>query len=177
MVEEQKYTKFEIARILGARALQLSMNAPILIKISKEELEKIKFDPLSIAEIEFKGGVLPITVRRPFPKKEFIELKEKEEEQEKIIEELEEKVEEEKKEEKAEEKKKVEEKKVDKKAEKKKEEKAEEKPEEAEALKEVTEEKGEEKTEVVAELKEVTEEMEESDEREEEEPMTTEEGI
>ena len=119
MVGEQKYTKFEIARILGARALQLSMNAPILIKISKEELEKIKFDPLSIAEIEFKGGVLPITVRRPFPKKEFIELKEKEEEQEKIIEEIEEKAAEEKKEEKEEEKK-VEEKKVEKKAEKKK---------------------------------------------------------
>jgi len=172
-VEEQKYTKFEIARILGARALQLSMNAPILIKISKEELEKIKFDPLSIAEIEFREGCLPITVRRPFPKKEFIELKEKEEEQEKIIEELEEKVEEEKKEEK------VEEKKVEKKVGKKKEEKeVEAKPGEAEELKEVTEEKeAVEKPEVVEELKEVAEEMEESDEKEEEEPVTIEEGI
>ena len=66
---EEKFTKYEIARILGARALQLAMNAPILLKISREELEKVNYDPLRIAELEFYAGVLPITVKRPLPPK------------------------------------------------------------------------------------------------------------
>ena len=66
----EKYTKYEKARILGARALQLSMNAPILINISKEKLEEVNYDPLKIAEIEFNSDILPITIKRPFPKKE-----------------------------------------------------------------------------------------------------------
>jgi DNA-directed RNA polymerase subunit K len=44
-----KFTKYEVARILGARALQVSMNAPILIKLSKEEMEAVNYDPLRIA--------------------------------------------------------------------------------------------------------------------------------
>ncbi len=64
---KETYTKYEIARIIGARALQISMNAPILLAISKEELERINYDPLKIAEREFKAAVLPITVKRPFP--------------------------------------------------------------------------------------------------------------
>lgn len=71
----EEFTKYEKARILGARALQISMNAPLLIKISKEDLEKIKYDSLKIAEIEFESGILPITVKRPFPKKKEGELK------------------------------------------------------------------------------------------------------
>lgn len=63
----EEYTKYEIARIIAARALQLSMNAPILLKMSKEELEEIGYDPIKIAEKEFKAGVLPITVIRPMP--------------------------------------------------------------------------------------------------------------
>ena len=47
--EEKKFTKYETARILGARALQIAMNAPLLIKLSKEDLEKVKFDALKIA--------------------------------------------------------------------------------------------------------------------------------
>jgi len=66
---EQEFTKYEIARILGARALQIAMNAPLLIKITPEDLEKIKYDSLKIAEIEFNSNVLPISVNRPFPKK------------------------------------------------------------------------------------------------------------
>jgi len=54
-----KYTRFEKARILGARALQISMGAPILIEVPKTII-----DPLSIAEIELQKGVIPITVRR-----------------------------------------------------------------------------------------------------------------
>jgi len=62
-------TKYERARILGARALQIAMNAPLLVKISKEDLEKIKYDALRIAEIELDSGILPISVKRPMPKK------------------------------------------------------------------------------------------------------------
>jgi len=64
-----QFTKYEIARILGARALQIAMDAPLLIKIEKAELEAIKYDPIKIAETEFNSGVLPITVKRPMPKK------------------------------------------------------------------------------------------------------------
>ena len=62
-------TQYERARILGARALQIAMNAPLLVKINKEDLEKIKFDALRIAEIELDSGILPISVKRPMPKK------------------------------------------------------------------------------------------------------------
>jgi DNA-directed RNA polymerase subunit K len=66
---KEQFTKYEIARILGARALQIAMDAPLLIKIEKEELENIKYDPIKIAEIELSSEVLPITVKRPMPKK------------------------------------------------------------------------------------------------------------
>jgi DNA-directed RNA polymerase subunit K len=66
---ERQFTKYETARILGARALQISMNAPLLIKIEKEDLEKINYDALKIAEIEFNSDILPISVKRPFPQK------------------------------------------------------------------------------------------------------------
>ena len=72
---EEKFTKYEIARILGARALQIAMNAPVLVKIGKEDLEKIKFDALKIAEIELNSGVLPISIKRPYPQKKSEELK------------------------------------------------------------------------------------------------------
>ena len=65
----QGYSKYEITRIVGARALQIAMNAPLLIKIKDEDLEKINYDALKIAEIELNSGILPISVNRPFPKK------------------------------------------------------------------------------------------------------------
>jgi len=68
-MEHEQFTRFEIARIIGARALQLAMDAPLLIKISEEDLKKINYDALKIAEIEFNGRALPITVHRPLPKK------------------------------------------------------------------------------------------------------------
>ena len=54
-----KYTRFEKARIIGARALQISMGAPSLIKIPKEIME-----PIEIAMLEFKEDAIPITVKR-----------------------------------------------------------------------------------------------------------------
>ena len=66
MVEESvQYTKYEKARMIGSRALQISMGAPFLIKLSEEELEEVKHNPIEIALKEFNEGVLPITVVRP----------------------------------------------------------------------------------------------------------------
>ena len=67
MAEEEHYTKYEKARMLGSRALQLAMGAPFLVKLSEEDLERLKFNPIEIAKLEFEAGVLPITVRRPLP--------------------------------------------------------------------------------------------------------------
>ncbi len=74
-MNSQQFTRFETARILGARALQIAMNAPLLIKITQEDLEKIRFDALKIAEIELNSGILPISVKKPFPKKKDEKLK------------------------------------------------------------------------------------------------------
>ena len=72
---ESNLTKYERARIIGARALQIAMNAPVLIKMSKEELEKVNYDALNIAEIELDSNALPISIKRPMPKKNEEELK------------------------------------------------------------------------------------------------------
>jgi len=105
-----EFTKYEIARILGARALQLSMNAPILLKIDKKEIEEMNYDSIKIAEKELNEDVLPISVKRPMPerkqkplKKQKREEKPQEEKEKKIDDkEIEEKEEEEEQEIKAE---------------------------------------------------------------------------
>ncbi|MAG39475.1 DNA-directed RNA polymerase subunit K [Candidatus Pacearchaeota archaeon] len=66
---KREFTKYERARIIGARGLQVSMDAPLLLKISKEDLNGVNFDPLRIAEKELDSGVLPITVNRPMPRR------------------------------------------------------------------------------------------------------------
>ena len=66
---EQKFTKYEIARIIGARALQIAMDAPLLLKISEQKLKEMKYDALKIAEEELKEDVLPIAIDRPTPRK------------------------------------------------------------------------------------------------------------
>jgi DNA-directed RNA polymerase subunit K len=53
----ETYTRYERARIIGARALQISMGAPVLIKSER-------IDPLEIAMEEFASEVIPITVKR-----------------------------------------------------------------------------------------------------------------
>ncbi len=65
MKEEIVYTKYEKARMIGSRALQLAMGAPFLVKLNEEELLKINYNPIEIALLEFNEGVLPITVKRP----------------------------------------------------------------------------------------------------------------
>jgi DNA-directed RNA polymerase I, II, and III subunit RPABC2 len=58
----QKLTRFERARITGARALQVSLGAPILV-----ELPPRVSNPIEIALAELKEGVLPMTIRRTLP--------------------------------------------------------------------------------------------------------------
>lgn len=64
-----KYTKYETARLIGARALQLAMGAPLLVKVSKADLEKINYSPVELAKIEFSKNLLPINIKRPMPSK------------------------------------------------------------------------------------------------------------
>jgi len=64
----QIYTKYEKARIIGARALQIAMGAPFLIKLDKDDLVKLKYNTLEIAKLEFEKDLLPITIRRNKPK-------------------------------------------------------------------------------------------------------------
>lgn len=72
---EDQFTRYEIARILGARALQIAMDAPLLLKISEKELEEINYNPIEIAKRELISEVLPITVNRPLPKRKEGKLK------------------------------------------------------------------------------------------------------
>jgi DNA-directed RNA polymerase subunit K len=62
-----KFTKFEKARLIGSRALQISQGAPFLMKFSKKELEKMGYDVIEIARREFEAGVLPIEIKRRLP--------------------------------------------------------------------------------------------------------------
>ncbi len=67
MTDEHRYTKYEKARIIGARALQISAGAPFMIKLSDDELKRLKYSTLEIAKLEFEKGLIPITVKRPMP--------------------------------------------------------------------------------------------------------------
>jgi len=67
MAEKIIYTKYEKARIIGARALQIAMGAPMLLKLGDEDLKKINYNPVEISKMEFNEGILPITIKRPLP--------------------------------------------------------------------------------------------------------------
>jgi len=64
-----KLTKYERARLIGARSLQIAMGAPILIKMKKEDFERVKYSPIEIAKLELKKDLIPIVVKRPLPKR------------------------------------------------------------------------------------------------------------
>lgn len=55
-----RYTRFEKARIIGARALQISMGSPVLIELN----EGVVNDPIEFAIREFDMGAIPMTVKR-----------------------------------------------------------------------------------------------------------------
>jgi DNA-directed RNA polymerase I, II, and III subunit RPABC2 len=56
-----KMTKYERARAIGARAIQISKNAPVTIELNGET------DPLKIATKELEQGTIPILIRRFLP--------------------------------------------------------------------------------------------------------------
>jgi DNA-directed RNA polymerase subunit K len=70
-----KYTKYEKARIIGARALQIAMNAPLLLDLKEKDFEKVRFSPIELAKMEYEKGVLPISIKRPLPEPHKIEKK------------------------------------------------------------------------------------------------------
>jgi DNA-directed RNA polymerase subunit K len=57
---QAEYTRFERARIIGARALQVRMGAPILIEASPDMI-----DPVEVALLEYEKAVIPLTIHRP----------------------------------------------------------------------------------------------------------------
>ncbi len=57
-----KLTRFEKARVVGARALQVSMGAPVLLDSTDPSMS-----PIDIALLELEEGVLPISIRRALP--------------------------------------------------------------------------------------------------------------
>ena len=59
-------TRFEKARIMGARALQLSLGAPIFIEIPKNATTS-----LEIAMEELKQRVIPIVIKRTLPNGDY----------------------------------------------------------------------------------------------------------
>ena len=64
----ETYTKYEEARIVGARSLQIAMGAPFMIKMDDEALAKVRNNPVEIAKMEFRQGLIPIAVKRPMPR-------------------------------------------------------------------------------------------------------------
>ena len=57
---KNEFTRFEVARILGARSLQISLGAPVLVKTDKT----VAFE---LAREEFRNKKIPITVKRQLP--------------------------------------------------------------------------------------------------------------
>ena len=58
-------TKYERARILGTRALQISMNAPVMVNLNGMT------DPLRIAEKELEQKKIPLIIRRYLPDRTY----------------------------------------------------------------------------------------------------------
>ena len=57
---EDILTRFEVARIISARALQIALGAPVLVKSDKT-------DAIELAKEEFRRKIVPITIRRTLP--------------------------------------------------------------------------------------------------------------
>ena len=62
LIGPKKLTRFERARVVGARALQISMGAPVLLDVP-ESLRS----PIELAELELQEEALPISIRRSLP--------------------------------------------------------------------------------------------------------------
>ena len=62
-------TKFQKAKILGVRAVQISKNAPLYL--NNENIANMNWDPLSIAEKELSENKIPFIIRRYLPDGKF----------------------------------------------------------------------------------------------------------
>jgi len=57
---DDKLSRFEAARLIGARALQVALGAPVLVKTDKS-------NPTEIAKLEFREKMIPMTIKRRLP--------------------------------------------------------------------------------------------------------------
>lgn len=64
---EETKTKYEKARIIGSRALQISMGAPFLIKLTDKDLKAVNYNPIDIAKLEYAADAIPMKVKRVKP--------------------------------------------------------------------------------------------------------------
>lgn len=55
-----EFTRFEVARLVGARSLQIALGAPVLVKTDETS-------PIGISKEEFKQQIIPITIKRTLP--------------------------------------------------------------------------------------------------------------
>lgn len=58
---KDRLTRFEVARLVGARSLQIALGAPVLVKTEEN------FNPIEMSKLEFKSGIIPITIKRKLP--------------------------------------------------------------------------------------------------------------
>lgn len=58
---KSRLTRFELARVIGARSLQVSLGAPVLVNVEHEQ------DPIAIARMEFDAGAVPMIILRVLP--------------------------------------------------------------------------------------------------------------
>ena len=54
-----RYTRFEKARVIGARGLQIALGAPVLIVVPESYV-----DPIEIATLEYEEGMIPISIKK-----------------------------------------------------------------------------------------------------------------
>ena len=66
-LDENEFTSYEKARMIGSRALQIAQGANPLIKLSKKDLEALNYSPVEIAKKEFAAGKVPLSVKRTSP--------------------------------------------------------------------------------------------------------------
>jgi len=66
LIGPPKLTRFERARIVGARSLQISLGAPMLAPLPEDVV-----DPIDSAVVELNEKVLPMTIRRTLPDGSF----------------------------------------------------------------------------------------------------------
>ena len=57
---KDKLTRFEVARLIGARSLQISLGAPVLVETQET-------NPIEVAKGEFMERIIPITIKRKLP--------------------------------------------------------------------------------------------------------------